>query len=231
MDALLCECIRKTEHLTRKEAIILRDLLSHGLCSHERLFDQGWGHDPEGGPLSGRRLVVTYIWRLRRKLVPWLRIDNEFGWGYRLTGSIKGMTMKDQLIEDLKRDEGFRAHAYQDSEGYWTIGYGRLIDAKQGGGISIAEAEFLMANDIERFGAEVDRTFPWWREMPDDAQRAFANMAFNLGITRLGKFKKMLAALQSGDFLRAGDEAEDSKWAGQVGPRAERIAELFRGCT
>ena len=53
-------------------------------------------------------------------------------------------------------------------------------------------------------------------------------MAFNLGWPRLSRFKNMIEALKAGDYGRAADEALDSKWADQVGTRAERIATVYR---
>ena len=44
--------------------------------------------------------------------------------------------MNAKLIKDLKRDEGWVPHAYKDSLGFWTIGYGFLIDEKRGGELS-----------------------------------------------------------------------------------------------
>lgn len=132
------------------------------------------------------------------------------------------------LRADLKRDEGYVSHAYRDSEGYLTIGVGRLIDERLGGGISPAEADVLLQNDIERHLAELDDACPWWRGMPEPAARGLANMAFNMGLARLLGFKRMLAALEAGDFAQAATEALDSKWARQVGARSERIAKLYR---
>ena len=43
-------------------------------------------------------------------------------------------------VEQLKRHEGLRLHAYADSLGYTTIGYGRMIDKRKGGGITEREA-------------------------------------------------------------------------------------------
>lgn len=135
--------------------------------------------------------------------------------------------MKDQLLADLRRDEGCSLQAYQDTEGYWTIGFGRLIDKRRGGGITMPEAEQLLANDVEKFLGELDAVLPWWRDLPKPAARGLANMAFNLGLSRLLKFRKMLQALHDGDYARAAEEALDSKWARQVGPRSARIADLF----
>ena len=37
--------------------------------------------------------------------------------------------------------------------------------------------------------------------------------------------------IEDGNYDLAADEALDSKWAIQVGPRAERIAEMIRGAS
>ena len=58
----------------------------------------------------------------------------------------------DKLLEELSRDEGTVLQAYQDSLGYWTIGTGRLIDKRRGGGITKAEADYLLANDVQKIG-------------------------------------------------------------------------------
>ena len=66
------------------------------------------------------------------------------------------------------------------------------------------------------------------RTQPVPIQRAIYNMAYNLGITRLSKFKKMIAAIESGNYDQAGEEAKDSQWYNQVGNRAERIVILLK---
>ena len=130
-----------------------------------------------------------------------------------------------KLKSDLELDEGLRLHPYEDTVGKLTIGIGRNLDDV---GISEEEARHMLGNDIKWVVEELDRTMPWWRTMPEPAQRALANMAFNLGLTRLRRFKNMLTALQAGDYRKAADEALDSLWAKQVKGRADRIAALYR---
>ncbi len=134
-----------------------------------------------------------------------------------------------KLVDELKRDERFVSHGYMDDRGNLTIGYGRLIDRKRGGGLTEPEARQLLLNDIAGAIKDLDRNVPWWRAMSGNAQRALTNMCFNLGWPRLSGFKKMLAAMKAGDMTTAADEALDSRWAGQVGDRAIRIAALIRG--
>jgi len=127
------------------------------------------------------------------------------------------------IVEDLKRHEGLRLHAYQDHLGYWTIGYGRLIDERKSGGISKAEAEHLLANDIDRVARRLQHE-TGFRNAPSPVKRALVNMAFQLGVTGLLGFKRMWAALEQRDYERAAEEALDSRWAEQTPNRAEEVA-------
>lgn len=133
-----------------------------------------------------------------------------------------------QLAADLERDEGRRAHAYTDSEGYLTIGIGHLIDRRKGGELPDHIIDELLQHDITAVVRALNDALPWWRRLSEARRRALANMAFNLGIGGLLGFRRMLAALQASDYERAAAEALDSKWARQVGDRAERIAALIR---
>jgi lysozyme len=129
-----------------------------------------------------------------------------------------------QIISDLERDEGVRLKPYLDTVGKTTIGIGRNLTDN---GITAAEARVLLQNDLFRVANELDRVAPWWREMSQVRQNALVNMAFNLGMPRLLTFKKMMLALENGNFETAWAEAMGSKWAAQVGERANRIADSF----
>ena len=130
-----------------------------------------------------------------------------------------------RLKQDLIRDEGERLKPYKCTAGKVTIGVGRNLDDV---GISKHESRMMLDEDIKRIGWELDRHVDGWRTYPDGVALGLANMCFNLGWPRLSGFRKMLAAIESGDYNKAADEALDSKWAKQVGPRADRIAQLFR---
>lgn len=126
---------------------------------------------------------------------------------------------------ELCRDEGERLKPYRDGVGKLTIGVGRNLDDV---GITAAESGVLLENDIAAAAAGLDRALPWWRGLSEARQRALLNMAFNLGVSRLRGFRGMLAALEAGDCERAAAEALDSRWASQVGARAQRIAAMIR---
>jgi lysozyme len=131
------------------------------------------------------------------------------------------------IIDDLVRDEGEVLHAYEDHLGYTTIGVGRLIDKRRGGGISREESRLLLANDLERFAAGLDAHLPWWRTLTKGRQRVLLNMAFNLGVSGLLTFRNTLAAVREGRYDDAAAGMLKSKWATQVGARAKRLAALM----
>lgn len=129
------------------------------------------------------------------------------------------------LLAELKRDEGVRLKPYTDTVGKLTIGVGRnLTDV----GISEDECTALLQNDIAKVLAQLDRSLPWWRKLDPVRQRVLVNMAFNMGMTGLLTFKNTLAAVQSGSYTAAAAGMLASKWATQVGARAERLADMMR---
>ncbi len=136
----------------------------------------------------------------------------------------------EKLREELKVDEGCIEEIYLDHLGYHTFGIGHLITNKDkewgepvGTKISTKRINECFKNDIEIVFKELDRNLSWWRELPDDIQLVLANMCFNLGITRLKKFKKFLTALSEKDWELAATEMMDSRWATQVKQRAVRL--------
>jgi lysozyme len=131
----------------------------------------------------------------------------------------------DQLKQTLQTDEGIRFKPYVDTTGNTSIGIGRNLTAK---GLSLAEIETLLDNDVAEACRNLDLNIPWWRQQTEARQQALANMCFNLGWGGLSEFKQMLSAMQVGDFNRAADAALASEWASQVGQRAVRISNLIR---
>lgn len=135
---------------------------------------------------------------------------------------------RDRLKDQLKSDEGIREYAYTDSEGYLTIGVGRLIDRTKGGKLSRDEIEYLLNNDIDRVVYRLGKALPWFADLSDVRQEILINMGINLGVTGLLKFQQMLAAIARGDWLDASREGLDSLWAGQVGDRSIRLMKAMR---
>lgn len=124
-------------------------------------------------------------------------------------------------MAQLRRDEGCRLSPYTDSTGNLTIGVGRNLT---GTGITAEEAEYLLGNDIYRAIAGIAKFLPWADTLDDARYGCLVNMTFNLGIGGLMNFEHFLAAMKDRDWPTAAKEMLDSKWAGQVGLRANRLA-------
>jgi len=125
------------------------------------------------------------------------------------------------LQSQLIRDEGVRLKIYQDTVGKWTIGVGRNLSDD---GISQSEAMMLLSNDIAATGKALQTAIPWSMALDDVRLGALTNMAFNMGVGGLLQFKNFLAAMQQGNWTEARNQMLDSKWAEQVGSRAQRLA-------
>ena len=129
--------------------------------------------------------------------------------------------MVTDLQSQLIRDEGVRLKIYQDTVGKWTIGVGRNLSDD---GISQSEAMMLLSNDIAATGKALQTAIPWSMALDDVRLGALTNMAFNMGVGGLLQFKNFLAAMQQGNWTEARNQMLDSKWAEQVGSRAQRLA-------
>ena len=157
-------------------------------------------------------------------------------------------SLKDQLI----LHEGLKLKPYKCPAGKWTIGVGRnledvglskeeqfkllgthslsrieVIDVLLERNITEDDAIYLLENDIEKCTTDV-KTFPWFEKLDVVRQKVIVDMRFNLGLAGLKGFRKMLEALEQGDYAKAAAEMQDSKWFFQVGSRGERLVEMMR---
>lgn len=139
-------------------------------------------------------------------------------------------TAQEKLIDQIKRHEGEvikngRHMPYKCPADKLTLGYGRNIEER---GISSSEAEFMLLNDIQDLNHELRTAVVGWTALDDVRRAALVNMAYNLGMPRFKGFKKMLSALAVQDYRTAAAEMLDSKWAKQVGSRAQELAEQIK---
>jgi len=133
-----------------------------------------------------------------------------------------------EATEQIKKHEGLVLHGYKDHLGFLTIGYGRLIDQRRGGGISQAEAEYLLQNDINGKLEELRNRLPWFDKLNDARKGVLLNMCFQLGIAGLMGFRNTLAKIEAGDYAGAAANMMKSKWAEQTPKRAKQMADQMR---
>lgn len=128
------------------------------------------------------------------------------------------------MVRQLRLHEGERLKPYRCTAGKLTIGVGRNLEDR---GITAAESAFLLSNDIDAVWTEVQRALPWVAGLDDVRQRVLHDMAFNLGIVGLLGFRRTLAAIEAGQYQQAATMMLDSRWARQVGGRAERLSRMM----
>ena len=133
------------------------------------------------------------------------------------------------LIESLLiRDEGFRRSAYHDSLGYLTIGIGKLIDARKGGGITFDEALYLLRNEIAGKETDLRSHLPWYAALDEVRQAVLLSMAFQLGVMGVLGFRNTLRAVEEGRYDDAAEGMLGSRWSQQTPLRAHRLASAMR---
>lgn len=126
------------------------------------------------------------------------------------------------LMDRIRGHEGLVLTPYQDSLGFWTVGYGTKLP------LTRAEAERLLEwRAVAAIGALVER-LPWVTSLDDVRQSVLAEMAYQMGVGGVLGFRKMLAAAERGDFDTAADEMLDSKWHQQTPARAELLSQIMR---
>ena len=148
------------------------------------------------------------------------------------------MMDKYQLREELANDEGCKYEVYLDHLGYPTFGIGHLITDNDpecgtsvGTEVSSDRVQEAFDSDIETVLSECERLYEDFGDLPEEVQLIIANMMFNMGYTRLSKFKGMKRGVDARDWEVAADEMVDSRWYRQVTNRAKRLVERMKNLT
>ena len=149
------------------------------------------------------------------------------------------------LIERVMQHEGFRATPYIDplvahnpeahgitreqletareilAKLKLTFGYGFTYISKE-------EAEAVLEIRLKKIARDLDKKFSFFEKLPVTVQQALVEMAYQLGIGGVSKFKKMLAALEAEDWCEAYKEGKDSRWYRQTPKRAEAVLSAIK---
>jgi lysozyme len=144
------------------------------------------------------------------------------------------------LVESIRRHEGYRAFPYLDTEGLWTVGFGRLLHDLP------IPRDLHTVGDLLTYLTDRDRHSEWLTEdvnsaiavakqwlgpvlptLSDARQRVVVEMAYQLG-NRLHGFTLMKAALEAHDYDRAADEGLRSRWSMQTPKRARELMAILR---
>jgi lysozyme len=133
--------------------------------------------------------------------------------------------MTDQGLLDLKRMEGLRLDPYRDTMSHWTVGYGHNLETTP---ISRAAALHILMDDVVATETELALKIPFWHDLSYRIQDVLINVAFNLGVEGLLKFKKTLFFLAAKQWENAADELLDSQAARDLPGRYKELSDKIR---
>ena len=141
----------------------------------------------------------------------------------------------EQLRKELERDEGIVYEIYNDHLGYATFGISHLVTGSDpeyglavGTAVSEARCKSVFEEDVQIVLGDCEKLYSDFYQLPEEAQLIIANMMFNMGLTRLSKFRGMKNGVDARDWERAADEMVDSRWYNQVTKRADRLVVRMR---
>jgi lysozyme len=123
-------------------------------------------------------------------------------------GKAAKMSINKEALDLIKEFEGFRAKAYVDPVGIWTIGYGTTAEAgvgispKKGDTMTRDEAEWYLQKAVDKFAAQIAPKII--RPINANEFGAFVSLAYNIGPGAFGG-STALRKFNAGDKRGAAD--------------------------
>lgn len=128
------------------------------------------------------------------------------------------------VTEKIKAEEGFKDRPYMCPTGHLTIGYGINLESTP---IPKEVADLWLRMEVDKIIDQLSK-YEWFSELSYDRHAVIIDMAYQLGVSGVLKFKKMIHAIKWHNWEAAASEMLDSKWAKQTPERANRNATVMR---
>lgn len=154
--------------------------------------------------------------------------------------SITGKDFNVKALQcQLRIHEGEKLVSYNDSKGLPTAGIGHLLRTNEiaqypiGTPVSQSQVDTWFAQDSQTAIKDAQNFIgpDTWSKLDEPRKRALADMAFNLGSSRLGQFKTFKKEMQAGNYDQAARQIENTPYYQQVGRRGPAIASQIRSGT
>ena len=129
------------------------------------------------------------------------------------------------LLNQIKKHEGFKSSVYQCTAGYDTIGYGFAVKD-----LVLDEdiADLILMRKIDKLQQRIMTNLEWWTDSPAEIKDVVVNMCYQLGLSGFLKFKKTIYLLETEQYEDASLEMLNSLWAKQTPSRARELSEVVR---
>lgn len=131
---------------------------------------------------------------------------------------------KTLAVRQLMVHEGFRSKPYKCQMGKLTIGFGMNLEATP---MPVEVAMLWLEMEVDKADKELDKELDFYKDLDEKRKSVLINMAFNLGMEGLLKFKNTLDYVSKNKFTEASVEMLESIWASQVGERANELSEIM----
>lgn len=141
------------------------------------------------------------------------------------------------LIDSIKSNEGFRDHIYKDTLGFDTIGYGFKVgslskdELELNGGIiepmSKEAADKILKKKLAKLTSKIYDAIPWLNNSPKEVQEVVIEMAYQMGVGGVLKFKNTLNFIKENEYKNASSNMMKSLWAKQTPNRAKKLASII----
>jgi lysozyme len=105
----------------------------------------------------------------------------------------------------------------------WTYGFGFTEGANPDSTISRIQAERKLEEKILEMDKVLSSVFSWYEGASFVTKTILINMAFNLGLKSLLKFRNTLEYIKNKQYNQAARNMEHSLWYKQVGVRAREL--------
>jgi len=129
------------------------------------------------------------------------------------------------LLNQIKKHEGFKSSVYECTEGYDTIGYGFAIkDLKLDEDI----AELILIKKLDKLQKRIASAYGWFYNAPEEVKDVVTNMCYQMGVSGFSQFKKTIYLLETEQYEDASVEMLNSLWAKQTPNRAKELSEQVR---
>ena len=129
-----------------------------------------------------------------------------------------------RIKERIRDEEGLRLKPYKDSLGILTIGYGFRLDKLR---LSNVSAEIIL-NDYVKWLQEDLEALEWYRGLSESVKEIIYEMSYQIGISGMLKFKKMIDLINLKDYEGASKEMRNSEWYKQTPNRVKRLVERMK---
>lgn len=106
----------------------------------------------------------------------------------------------------------------------WTMGFGFTHGVTPESRIERIRAERMLEEKIMEMNTVLTNALPWYKDASHVTKTILINMAFNMGLVGLLKFKNTLAYVKAGSYIQAAANMRKSLWFSQVGSRAIELA-------